>query len=340
VNKINYLLTIQIFVFSQLCLATTRISVMNYNVENLFDTVDDPKTNDETYLPLEKKQSAAHKAECRKTAGFGGRLWDCEYLDWNKSLLEKKMKNLAEQILSSPAKCPDILTFDEVENKSVVEELSTKYLSKCAYHVTHVDSPDRRGIDQAILSKFPLYKNQMSYHQITSERKGGSQKPLRGILHAKFSVAGKILNVLALHLPSQGAPWKEREHVLGELNKLALQIPANEVLIASGDFNITSVEWENRKVYSNYFQNIWSVSNKEGCRSCAGTYYYAPKKQWSFFDILLLRLDREKKARWHWDANSIQTVSAKKLDHPIRFDPITKTGASDHFPIYGELVID
>jgi len=40
------------------------VSIMTFNVENLFDNVDDPGKNDLTYLPLAAKQSDEHKAVC------------------------------------------------------------------------------------------------------------------------------------------------------------------------------------------------------------------------------------------------------------------------------------
>lgn len=160
-------------------------------------------------------------------------------------------------------------------------------------------------------------------------------------MHAHLDMgAGKTLHVLALHLPSQGAKFVEREAVLNELNRLALRIPANDVVVAGGDFNITSREWDKEKVYSNYFENVWRPAHMDGCKDCKGTYYYSSNKEWSFFDLLLLRFDRQKKARWRWDAQSVKTLSTGKSKYPVRFEPNSLKGASDHYPIYAELVIE
>lgn len=320
--------------------ASTRLSVMTYNVENLFDSKDDPNTNDETYLSLKQKKNPAHEKKCKSTAGFGNRLWDCMFLDWNEDLIHQKMKNLSEQIFLAPGgRGPDVLILAEVENKQVVEELNQRFLSKAGYKVYHHESHDARGIDQAILSRYPV-KNEM-YHEVSYEkqRKNKSRsKELRGIFHVKLDVKGKAVHVFALHLPSQGAPFQEREVVLNELNRLALSLPANEALVAGGDFNITSVEWEKKKIFPNYFENIWAVAFMKDCHSCVGTYYYAPKKQWSYFDLLLLRNDREKKQRWRWE--NPQVVRAANFHQPQRFDSRTGKGASDHFPFFAELVLE
>ncbi|MEZ4815279.1 MAG: hypothetical protein R3A80_08765 [Bdellovibrionota bacterium] len=336
-----------------------RISVVAYNTENLFDTEDDPKIKDETYLPLELKKNEAHKKACKsQNARYASRMWDCLFLDWNQSLLDVKMKNLSEQIMSAPGgRGPDVLILEEVENRKVVEELNKKFLSKAGYTVTHFDSKDERGIDQAILSRYPLIKYEYHYIAVEKKRRKSKKskknkkttevaktKDLRGILHAHLNIgtetAPRVLHVLALHLPSQGAKFNERAVVLNELNKLALKVPANDVLIAGGDFNITSKEWDKEKVYKSYFENIWRPAHMDGCKDCKGTYYYPGNKEWSFFDLLLLRFDREKKARWHWDAKSVKTLSTNKSMYPVRFDPNKLKGASDHFPIYAELVVD
>lgn len=333
--------------FAQIAHANqTRISVMAYNLENLFDTQDDPKIQDETFLPLSAKQSEDHKKKCKSANGrTGGRMWDCLFLDWNENLLNSKMSNLAEQIFKAPGgKGPDVLILSEVENRHVLEAFNKKHLARAGYEVTHMDSKDERGIDQAILSRLPLIKYEYHFIAIEKKRKKSKKvqaKDLRGILHAHLDAGnGKVLHVLALHLPSQGSSFKEREAVLNELNKIAMRVPANDILVAGGDFNITSKEWDKEKVYPSYFENIWRPAHMDGCKDCPGTYYYASKKEWSFFDLLLLRLDREKKARWSWDAKSVQTIKQGKGKYPSKFEPNSLKGASDHMPIYAELVIN
>lgn len=332
----------------EVAFAQTRVSVVAYNAENLFDTVDDPKIQDETYLPLAFKKSneATHNSKCKSAnSRAGGRMWECLFLDWNADMLSAKMANLAKEIFAAPGgKGPDVLILSEVENRSVVDEFNKKHLAKAGYTVTHMDSKDERGIDQAILSRFPLIKYEYHFIAIEKKRKRSKKaqsKDLRGILHAHLDIGkGKVLHVLAVHLPSQGAKFAEREVVLNELNKIALKVPANDVLIAGGDFNITSKEWDKEKVYSNYFENIWRPAHMDGCKDCKGTYYYKSNKEWSYFDLLLLRFDREKKARWRWDAQSVQVLSTSKTKYPVRFEPNTLKGASDHYPIYAELVVD
>lgn len=323
-----------------------RVSIMAYNLENLFDTQDDPKVQDETYLPLSMKKGEEHKQKCKAIRSMAKKhQWDCLFLDWNDSILDAKMKNLAEQIFKAPGgKGPDVLIVSEVENRQVIEAFNKKHLAKAGYAVTHMDSKDERGIDQAILSRLPLIKYEYHFIAIEKKRKKSKKiqsKDLRGIIHAHLDLGNsKVLHVLALHLPSQGASFREREVVLNQLNKIAITIPANDIVVAGGDFNITSKEWEKEKVYPSYFENIWRPAHMDGCKECQGTYYYPSKKEWSFFDMLLLRFDREKQARWSWDAKSVQAIKQGKTKYPSKFEPNSLRGASDHLPIYAELVIN
>lgn len=170
----------------QYSIANSRVSIVAYNAENLFDTQDDPKIQDETYLPLALKQSDEHKKKCKSAnSRAGSRMWDCLFLDWSESMLSAKMKNLAEQIFQAPGgKGPDVLILSEVENRAVIEEFNKNHLAKAAYSVTHMDSKDERGIDQAILSRFPLLKYE--YHYLKIEKRIRDPRKLRARTYAEY----------------------------------------------------------------------------------------------------------------------------------------------------------
>jgi len=99
-----------------------------YNVENLFDTIDAPNKNDNEFTPDSEK-------------------------DWNTERYQQKLAHLA-QVLSSPHKkdLPEIIGLCEVENRSVLEDLLKEpKLAKSNYRIVHFESPDKRGIDNALL---------------------------------------------------------------------------------------------------------------------------------------------------------------------------------------------
>jgi endonuclease/exonuclease/phosphatase family metal-dependent hydrolase len=317
-------------------LKAERVSLLTYNLENLFDSVDDPRIEDETFLPFSSKQNKEHQEKCKKqNAQSRHRLWQCLYLDWSKKKIDSKMKNLAEVVFkSSGSRGPDVLIVEEVENRVIVEEWNQKHLKKANYSVYHVDSPDKRGIDQAVLTRLPVLKTK--YHRLEFKKFFKKTKELRGILEVVVQLPQLKLHVLAVHLPSQQSSFEEREVLLNKLNSLALEISTNEALVVGGDFNISAEEWEKKKVFKNFLQDTWSLAHREGCASCKGTYYYGRKKEWSFFDMLLLRIDRQKKQRWSWDAKSVRVLEGGK--RPQGFDEKSLKGASDHWPLYAEFL--
>jgi len=108
---------------------------MFYNVENLYDTVNDPKINDDEFTPSGK-------------------------VPWTKARLETKISHTGKVItdITSPA-LPDLIGFAEVENQQVLEMLTASAgLSKAKYSIIHYDSPDERGIDVTMLYNPKTFK--------------------------------------------------------------------------------------------------------------------------------------------------------------------------------------
>lgn len=108
--------------------AQQHYRIMFYNVENLFDTYDDPLTRDDEFTPFGAKH-------------------------WTKARYMIKMRQLAEVMDSvGNEEWPLVIGLAEVENRRVLEDLTTKtVLADGGYGIVHQDSPDRRGIDVAML---------------------------------------------------------------------------------------------------------------------------------------------------------------------------------------------
>ena len=102
--------------------------VMFYNVENLFDIVDNPETSDEEFTPGSEKK-------------------------WDEEKYEKKLKDISDVIKAVGKKeLPEIVGLCEVENQKVLQDLvDTRSLRRGNYGIIHYDSPDSRGIDCAFL---------------------------------------------------------------------------------------------------------------------------------------------------------------------------------------------
>ncbi len=325
-----------LLLFAVTCFAKSEFSIMSYNVENLFDTQHDAGKDDETYLPLTMKASKAFKAKCRLLSNFKFRK-DCYQLNWDEKTLSRKMKNLSEVILSvDNGRGPDILILAEVENKSVLEKFNGEYLSAGKYKTIElIEAGDARGIDVAILSRFPKIEKARSL-----SLKLDGQPHTRGVLRVPLRISNsKTLSVFAAHLPSQGSPTSVRIQAVELLNNIlkSEKIP----WIVGGDFNITQKEEENGQLVSEKLAQHGVISHLVGCRRCAGTHFY--KNKWSFLDILYFStLLKNQGLQVMTDSirviNDVH-VNAAKVS-PQRFDPVRGKGASDHFPIYARIRLD
>ena len=107
----------------------------------------------------------------------------------------------------------------EVENRSVLERLN-KSLKKSSYpHVVHLEGPDKRGIDTAILSRFaPASKPKL--HSIPNGK--GGYLNSRAILEADFKThTDEKLSIFAVHFPAPYHPMPQRIQAMNVLNQLA-----------------------------------------------------------------------------------------------------------------------
>ncbi len=100
-------------------LQAQQITLGFYNVENLFDTINDPGVDDGDFTPMGSKR-------------------------WTQLRYRSKIKMIG-RIISS-MEC-DIIGVCEVEKQSVVEDIA----KECGYDFVHIDSRDSRGMDQALL---------------------------------------------------------------------------------------------------------------------------------------------------------------------------------------------
>lgn len=113
---------------------TDTIYLAFWNLENLFDTIDDPNINDEAYLPNGE-------------------------MEWTEDRLDKKMFNLARVIRAmNDGNGPDILGVCEVENHAVLDSMINKFLPDLKFKTAYLESPDNRGIDNGLIFKAEKFK--------------------------------------------------------------------------------------------------------------------------------------------------------------------------------------
>ncbi|MGZ3743261.1 MAG: endonuclease/exonuclease/phosphatase family protein [Pseudobdellovibrionaceae bacterium] len=328
-------------------LGAGEISVMNFNVENLFDNTHDDNHDDYAYLPLSQKQSPEHKAICAKINQINYRE-ECLTLDWNEEVVNAKLKNLAQVILGVDERGPDILVLEEVENERILTRLNKEFLTKAGYQTqVLIEGADERGIDIALLSRLPLVGSP-ELHKIPYVAKNESDKiPLtksRGILEAKLKLPNQeTLTLLGAHFPSQANPRYWREQAVEFLTELFNKKSDKEMVIASGDFNISHNEEIEARFFHDNLSEVALVSHLIGCKKCEGTHNYL--KEWSFLDALLFskNLGDQGTAPYKLEPESIAVVHSDPIQlmgkYPKSFKPASKEGVSDHFPLYARLVL-
>lgn len=163
--------------------------IMFYNVENLFDTEDDPEKKDDEFLP------------------DGARYW-------SNFRYKEKLSNIYKVITAVGGwDLPKLVGLSEVENRKVLEELlSHTPLYKSDYKIIHYESPDARGIDVALLYR-SNYFTPISQHPIRVKwPKNIGSGTTRDVLYAcGVTNFGDTLHVFVNHWPSRWGGQLETE---------------------------------------------------------------------------------------------------------------------------------
>jgi endonuclease/exonuclease/phosphatase family metal-dependent hydrolase len=299
--------------------------VGSWNLENLFDTKDDPSVKgDEEYTP----ESAKH---------------------WTKERLDFKLQNLAKVISKmNDGKGPDVLGVCEVENRQVVEMLveQLKSLGR-KYEIIHKDSPSERGIDCAIIydsGVFTLVEPQ--FHHVDA-------KNTRDIIEAKFKRNGSDLYVFMDHWPSRFNEEQYRHQAADVLRKridaLLTAEPKADIVVL-GDLNDepddTSIRDHLRTVKSEAQMPADSLLDTTAPMKDAnkGTIVY--KNRWELFDHVIISPGLLDSAGFHWKKGSTRRIDFPELIFtPRSKDEIPRpnqsytrndfhrSGYSDHLPV-------
>lgn len=321
--------------------STSDVTIMTFNVENLFDNVDDPNKNDDTYLPLVAKRNEAHIAKCNT---IDVERWrnECLELDWNDAVVDAKLRAVAGAIRQAGGG-PDIVALQEVENAAILERLRTEHLTDLGYvEAILIEGQDLRGIDVAFLSKLPVV-GEPRLHPLSFDDFPDRQGDTRGVLEATFELPdGTLLTGFAAHFPAPFHPTEMRIATYEHLNALRDALPDNRHAFAAGDFNTTSREAAETGLLRRYAAPRWQLAHEvalpEDCSNCRGTQYYARDDSWSFLDMILWSPARGENATWQIRANSVRVANdfAEQLRGdatPRRFEPGSGRGVSDHWPL-------
>ncbi len=193
------------------------ITLMTFNTHWLFDQMDDPTVlMDQDHMPDD---------------------------------LDAKLAGIAEVMRRHS---PDVVALQEVENRAVLDRLTSEYLADLGYAVYWFDSLDRAtGQDVAVLTRLETVGVIQDHLKATTILQGETWRLSKGLLDIKLQIPGSVdvLHVYTTHLKSQ-LPIQvdgERDAYLAdcqragqgklvrELTRPALD--ANEYVVVMGDFN-------------------------------------------------------------------------------------------------------
>lgn len=318
------------------------VSIMTFNVENLFDTTHDEGKNDYTYLPVATKRSGEHIAGCQE---IDVKRWreQCLDWDWNENILEAKMAAITGAILQvGDGRGPDIIALQEIENVAVLNRLRKEYLGAADYlPAILIEGRDERGIDVAFLSRLPLAAEPVLHEYDASGLDDKRAADTRGILQATFELPdGSLLTGFAVHFPAPFHPTEMRVIAYEQLSRLKRSLPTDHYIFAAGDFNTTSQETARENMLERFAYPDWTVAHELGCGECKGTQYYARGDSWSFLDMILWSpaQGRGKNTTWVVREGSVSVANkgpAQVTDQgvPARFELPEGTGVSDHWPL-------
>lgn len=345
--------------------AAEVVRIVAFNVENLFDTVNDvDNPRDDTYLPLSVKQmdQATHDANCETWNGPSGFFSDqCKTLDWSEEVYGQKLARLGETIIALGT-LPEVIVVPETENAQVLEDLVAEALPGSGYRVVQLDTsdePDSRGIDVGLLTTLPAAGTPTA-HVIDFERDEETCGKTRDILQVPLELPdGETLHVFGVHFPSGGNPYRCRIRAMNNLNTLVAGLPEGSLSIAAGDFNVNCNEGP-----TDSFSRLLRIGNwyasplvRSDCEA-PGSSKFVDRlvnnwNTWSFLDMILvsstLSPSQPSDKNWFADLGSFSSaiVTPEQITvdeddrgfiEPRRFDPVTGRGVSDHFPVVMRLI--
>jgi len=307
-----------------------------YNLENYYDTINNPNVDDEEFLPNSARHYDSHV-----------------YLD--------KIERLSDVVSQMGTEIsPDglaLLGVAEIENDTVLTDLAnSKKLKSRKWKFVHYDSPDKRGVDVALFYN-PVYFTVLYSEPLFVQLPGGSKESFftRDILYVKGILDGDTIHVFVNHWPSRSGGEERsipaRAAAAGRakrtMDSILVLNPASKIVLM-GDLNDDPVSPSLTKIIGskgnmedvklNGMYNPWVDMYKKGI----GTTPY--QDAWSLFDQVVISggwLSKEQPG-YHYsravifNKEFIIQKTGKYRGYSKRtWDGNTYNyGYSDHFPVY------
>jgi hypothetical protein len=335
-------------------------TVAFYNFENLFDTINDSRINDEEWLPNGAQ-------------------------NWTSKKYKQKIHNLARVLneigTGENKNSPTFIGGAEIENRGVLEDLvKDPQIINNDYGIVHFDSPDKRGIDVALLYQkkhfqptsyinIPLLiydkPSKAKAEKETEEDKADKDKNevasdnrryTRDILLVTGLLDGDEINIMVNHWPSRSGGEKKSSpsrEAAGRLNRKIMdsiyKVNPNAKIISMGDLNdgtynksvkegvgakLKKEEVERFGVY-NPFEEMAKKGN-------ASLFY---RDAGDIFDQIMVSetlIEKDYSSFRYWKAGIYNkpfmiTTTGQYKGYPLRHGN-NEVGFSDHFPVYIYLI--
>ena len=307
---------------------TQKINIGFYNLENFFDTYDDPKTADDAFTPR-------------------------GIMRWFKKRFQLKSKKIAyviQQIgMAETAVPPTLVGLAEVENKRVLKNIvKHRHLKSFNYDFIHFESGDRRGIDVALLYRkdFVTVLETQRYPVILYSN-GGEAYNSRDILYVKLQLFDEIWHTFVNHWPSRRegefeSDFKRYEAAekLAELIDYVYYEQPKAKFVIMGDFNTNPDD-----------RHIMEIVNRRHLLHPAADLYKRHKGSlvyqgdWYLFDQIMFSQNFQSVNGFAFEIFKIFSPDFLKVWHGKHKNQPFRTykgrryqgGFSDHFPVYAIL---
>ena len=314
--------------FSDLPL-TAQNGMVFWNLENLFDYFDDGKSSSDSDF-----------------SSGGSRRWTKSRFTDKCSMIGKTLLWTGEHFCAD-GEAPDIVGVAEVENGFVLNRLvHSPVLEKASYSYVHYDSPDRRGIDVALLYRRGRVKV-LDSRAVHVRDASGKTLPTRDILHVHVETCVGRFHILVNHHPSKFSGSKSSEaarvcamRTLREICDSIMSVSCDPV-VAMGDFNDTP-DGTQFRIIESMLENLAEPLFERG----EGSIRYDGR--WELIDHFLAGMRRdagcteegEGGRRYSMQVLRPPFLMVRDRTHtgfkPFRtyVGPRYTGGVSDHFPIF------
>ncbi len=312
------------------------IIISFYNLENFYDTVNNPSVNDEEFLPTGPR-------------------------NYNTAIYMDKISKLATVISEIGTEInpdgPAILGVAEVENDTVLNDLvHNKLIEKRGYKIVHYDSKDVRGVDVGLLYN-PKYFTVEASDKLFVQLPGGSKDSYftRDVLWVKGKLDGETIHIYVNHWPSRvggevrSAPARAAAAMVCKRHMDSIaKADGNQKVVIMGDLNddpispsvakVLNAKEKKEDVRQGGLYNPWIELYKKGY----GTLAY--QDAWGLFDQIMISfpwLNKDQDGLFFYQQHIffkeyMVENKGRYKGYPMRTwdGNFYRGGYSDHFPTY------